>query len=198
MSMVEYSSSEKQPTGKQAIALTLIGLGLLLAGGVAIMLLISGAAKANPASSQYKSAVPAVVLYDAPEVAVQDLLGNPVSLSALRGKWVLVNHWATWCPPCKAEMPVLQDYHDDYKNQNFLIVAIDAGETSEQVAGFVKANQLTFPVWVDPDEKALRAFRETYLPSSYVIDPTGQVRLYWTGSVSREMLDKWLTPLLEE
>ncbi len=197
MAIDNVSTSETGHPGKRALALTMIGLGLMLAGGAALAMLIMGAVKANPVS-EYKLVIPAVVKYAAPEIAVQDLQGNPVSLAALRGKVVLVNNWATWCPPCKAEMPVLQAYYEDYKDQGFLIIAIDAGEASVDVTRYVDENELTFPVWVDPGETALRAFRETYLPSSYVIDAQGQVRLYWSGVVSREMLDKWLTPLLEE
>lgn len=196
--MADFNASEKTgPSGKHVLALILMGLGLLLVGGGALAALIMGAVKADPAAA-YESTIPAVVKYTAPEIAVQDLQGNPVSLAALRGKVVLVNNWATWCPPCKAEMPVLQAYYDDYKDQDFLIVAIDSGDTQDDVAQYVNKNGLSFPVWIDPGETALRAFRETALPSSYVVDAQGQVRLYWTGVVSREMLDKWLTPLLEE
>jgi peroxiredoxin len=66
------------------------------------------------------------------------------------------------------------------------------------VQEFIETYGLTFAVWLDPQEKAMQAFRNDYLPSSYVLDKTGAVRLTWTGAISREMLEKYVTPLLEE
>ena len=79
----------------------------------------------------------------------------------------------------------------------FMIVAISAGEPVGVVEDYVRRNRLTFPVWPDPEEKGLVAFSEQILPSSYVIDPTGQVVLYWSGAIDRKTLDEFLTPLLE-
>jgi peroxiredoxin len=125
-------------------------------------------------------------------------MGNPVSLSQFSGQVMLVNNWAIWCPPCKAEMPVLQTYYDDHKERGFTIIAIEAGEPVADVQAFTKQYGLTFPVWPDPSTKALVAFRNSSLPSSYVIDRSGQVRYTWTGAISRDMLEKYVTPLMEE
>jgi len=143
-------------------------------------------------------AKPQAVNFSVPVLALTDLEGNPVSLQNLQGGYVLVNHWATWCPPCDAEMPTLQKYYEDYRDLGFTIVAIDAGEPVEVVAQYVEQNGLSFPVWPDPEQAGMRALRENYLPSSYLIDPNGQVVLYWGGAISREMLDRYVTPLLEK
>jgi len=95
-------------------------------------------------------------------------------------------------------MPTLQAYFDAHRGQNFTLVGIEAGEPVEQVADFVQQNRLTFPIWPDLDQKALDAFHNDNLPSSYVVDKTGQVRFTWVGAASREMLEKYVTPLLEE
>lgn len=184
----------------QILAMFLMGVGLLILGGAAFMLLPSLAGNASGdagADSGYFSAAPAKVDFPAPELNLVDLQGRNVSLSDWRGRVVLVNHWATWCPPCKAEMPVLQAYYEDYKERGFTIVAIEAGEPVDEVAAYVQQQRLTFPVWPDPQQKAMRAFGEEYLPSSYVIDPDGRVVLYWNGAISRGMLEKYVTPLLE-
>ena len=136
--------------------------------------------------------------YAAPEFTVKDLQGNAVALLETRGKVVLVNNWATWCPPCKAEMPALQAYFDQHAGQDFTLVAISSGETAEVVADFVREYGLTFPVWVDEEQKAAVAFRNLGLPSSYVIDRDGTVRLAWNGAISLENLEKFVTPLLED
>jgi len=95
-------------------------------------------------------------------------------------------------------MPVLKDYFEDHNKQGFTIIGIEAGEHPSDVAAFVDDYQLTFPVWPDPTQKSLTAFRNGSLPNSYVIDRSGIVRLAWTGAISREILEQYVTPLLEE
>jgi len=127
-----------------------------------------------------------------------DLKGNPVSLADQQGQWVLVNNWATWCPPCKAEMPTLQAFYDDHRDQNFMLIAIEAGEPVAQVAEYVEKNDLQITVWPDPEQKVYDAFKNISLPTSWLIDPLGQIRLTWVGAIDRETLEKYVTPLLEE
>lgn len=121
-----------------------------------------------------------------------------MSLADYRGQFVLLNNWATWCPPCKAEMPALQQFFDDHRQQDFTIIAVDMAEPAALVEQFVAQNGLTFEVWLDPQEKVYQAFRNFSLPTSWLIDPQGQVRMTWSGAISREMLEKTITPLLEE
>lgn len=177
----------------RALSLALIGAGLLLLGALALLYL----PRVRAGSEKELSVVPSKVDYAAPELALTDLQGKPVSLADYRGQVVLVNHWATWCPPCKAEMPDLEAYYQDHRQQNFVVVAIEAGEPADEVAEFVRAYQLTFPIWLDPTLKAMAAFRYPGLPTSYVIDRQGNVVLVWTGAIQREALEKYVTPLLE-
>ena len=113
------------------------------------------------------------------------------------GKVVLVNNWATWCPPCKAEMPSLQKFYEAHSGEGFMIVAVNAGDDRAPVEQFVKEYGLTFRVWLDPDGAALDAFRNANLPSSYVVDRTGIIRYAWTGEISYEMLEKYITPVIQ-
>lgn len=193
----KYRSSSRP----QVLALGLIGAGLLLLGALGIVLIPKSGGGANSPSGgsggQFSS-VPVQVDFASPELALQDLDGSTVSLADFHDSVVLVNNWATWCPPCKAEMPTLQAFFDEHSRQHFTIIAIEAGETTSDVAQFVKQHGLTFPVWPDPDQKSIQAFRNMSLPNSYVIDRSGKVRLAWTGAVSRELLEQYVTPLLEE
>lgn len=194
--MSRRKQRRRQNASSHALGLGLIGAGLLLLGIVAWTLLPAWN-RASTSEAQ-ASAIPVEVNFAAPELYLSDLQGNPVSLTDYRGQVVLVNNWATWCPPCKAEMPALQAYYDKHRHQNFTIIAIEAGEPVAEVTAFVQQYRLTFPVWLDPGQKATAAFRNPGLPSSYVIDPKGNVRLAWTGAISGEMLEKYVTPLLEE
>lgn len=142
------------------------------------------------------SVVPMSVDYAAPELSLQNINGETESLANYRGEVVLVNNWATWCPPCKAEMPTLSAYYTDHHAEGFTIIAIEAGDPLEPVAQFVQSYDLKFPIWLDPNSASLRAFGNGNLPNSYVIDRTGTVRYAWTGEIDRTMLEKYVTPLL--
>jgi thiol-disulfide isomerase/thioredoxin len=109
---------------------------------------------------------------------------------------VLVNTWATWCPPCKAEMPTLVAFYNDHAPDGLMVVAIEAGESRDEVQKYVDQFQMPFHVWLDPNGASAAAFKNDYLPNSYVIDRSGTVRLTWTGQISRAMLDQYVVPLL--
>jgi cytochrome c biogenesis protein CcmG/thiol:disulfide interchange protein DsbE len=150
----------------------------------------------NTRDRQY--VVPVAVNYAAPDLSLKNINERIESLSDFKGQVVLVNNWATWCPPCKAEMPILVKFFNDHHNDGLAIVAIEAGEPREQVLQYVKNFEMPFTVWLDPNGKALTAFANQNLPSSYVLDRLGNVRYAWTGEISREMLDKYIVPLLSE
>jgi thiol-disulfide isomerase/thioredoxin len=174
----------------------LIGIGLLILGLVAFMILPKPGSSAD--SKDEFSAIPVAVEFSAPSLSLTDLQGNPVDLEDYLGQVILVNNWATWCPPCKAEMPTFEAFYQEHKVQGFTIVAIEAGQPQAEVANFVNSYKLSFPVWLDANNKALDAFRNQRLPNSYLIDRDGIVRLAWTGAISRQMLDKYVTPFLED
>jgi thiol-disulfide isomerase/thioredoxin len=175
--------------------MSLIGAGLLLIGFVSLFSLL----KTFPSRSEViaNGVVPVDVNFPAPDLVLQDLKGSPVSLADYRGKTVLVNNWATWCPPCRAEMPTLQSYYQDHRHQDFILVAIESGDPVEQVVEFANQLNLSFPIWIDLEMKAIQEFRNQALPNSYLIDKFGTVILAWSGATSRDNLEKYITPLLE-
>lgn len=151
---------------------------------------------APAASSQEFSTIPVKVDLPAPDLNLTTLDGANVSLSAFRGRVVLVNLWATWCPPCREEMPALQSFYDEHRSNGFILIAIDQGETSAEVNPFVEEFNLTFPVWLDPASQAGAAFNTMNLPSSYVIDRSGRIRLMWIGGISKANLDKYVPDVI--
>jgi thiol-disulfide isomerase/thioredoxin len=153
----------------------------------------------NQAPQTDLSAVPAQVSFPAPDLTLTDVQGVSRSLADYRGQVVLVNLWATWCPPCKEEMPVLQSFYDKYKEKGFVILAIDDGDPTADVLQFVKDYELTFPVWLDPTYQATdHAFHAPGLPTSFVIDRSGTIQLTWVGGIQSRMLEKYVAPLILE
>lgn len=184
--------------------LILIGSGLLLLGLVTGFLFFnpsesSGSSeKIDGRSRNQNSSVPAEVNFQPPNLELSDLQGNEVSLEDFKGKVILINNWATWCPPCKAEMPALEAFHRTHKDNGFVLIAIDAGDPPAEVAEFIEDYQLTFHVWLDPQNLALQAFKNNGLPNSYVIDKDFIVRLAWTGAISETALEEFVTPIIQE
>jgi cytochrome c biogenesis protein CcmG, thiol:disulfide interchange protein DsbE len=180
---------------QKTITIVLVGLGAV-AIVVAVFSSLMNTASNIPQGGY--STVPVEVNYPAPELALENLAGETQSLSDYGDKVVLLNNWATWCPPCKAEMPTLAAYYNEHATEGLMVVAIEAGEPKDQVQAFADQLKLPFTVWLDPNGASLNAFKNSALPNSYVIDRSGTVRLMWTGEITREMLEKYVTPLLGE
>ena len=194
--MEEKHNSTQNPKSHTPLLLTLIAAGVFLVGAALIPLLVHAQGTALESTGLIRP--PAVMDQAAPQLALIDLQGNPVSLDETRGKVVLVNNWATWCPPCQAEMPGLQAYYQAHSAQSFIIIAIESGEPANIVTDFVHQSKLTFPVWLDLHGAALESFKNWNLPSSYIIDRQGTLRLNWAGPVNQATLEKFVTPLLEK
>lgn len=194
---VSMTKSKKKYRRKQQRQFPVVPVvaGLFLIG-FAVLALTPPKAESSTASQN--SVVPMEVKYAAPKLSLQNIKGETESLADYLGSVLLVNNWATWCPPCKAEMPTLVEYHNVHKADGFSIIAVDAGETADVVSGFANSYGMNFPIWLDPDGEALKAFRNGTLPNSYVIDRNGTVRYAWTGEVSMVMLEEYVTPLIEE
>jgi peroxiredoxin len=175
------------------IPVLLLGLGLTLI--VASLILIFR--DAPPRTDLL--AVPVKVNYAAPELELTDTAGIPSSLASYRGQVVLVNLWATWCPPCKEEMPAFESYYRKYKDEGFVVVAINDGDPTPDVVKFVKDYGLSFPVWLDPRYIATeQAFKTLNLPSSFVIDRNGTIVLSWVGGINSKSLEQYVTPIIKE
>jgi len=134
--------------------------------------------------------------YLAPDFSLPSLGGQTVRLSDLRGKAVLLNFWATWCAPCRLEMPTMDKAYQEYKSRGLeiLAVSLDAGSNSV-VKNFMQELKLDFPVLLDPDMEVLRLYRMVGIPASFLIDKQGIVRHRevgyrdWTDPESRRLLE---------
>lgn len=172
-----------------------IGGGLVLAA-VAIFFVLLRQQKTSETADLL--AAPIQVNFPAPDLQLTDLTGRPVALADFKGQVVLYNAWATWCLPCREEMPILDAYYQAHRADGFVVLAIEDGSPIVDVAAYVKELGLTFPVWPDLQFQATKAFKVEYLPVSYVIDRSGTVRLKWVAAIKADLLEKYVTPLLQE
>ena len=180
-------------------SMLVFGAGLVLVGVAALMLWPRPEVSAGSLETSGVRTIPVEVDYKAPELSLFELSGREQSLADYHGKVVLVNLWATWCPPCKAEMPTLKAYYEAHQADGFVTIAINDGDPEDAVETFAQEYALTFPVWLDPEYVATeQAFKTSNLPSSFVIDRAGQVRLRWVGEIDRATLEKYVTPLILE
>lgn len=127
----------------------------------------------------------------APEFTLMDISGNEVMLSDYRGKVLLLNFWATWCAPCRLEMPELQERFVKL-DREFVVVGINFAEPEEIVRSYVKELGLTFPVLLDPDGEIQELYRVRNYPTSFFIDEQGTVRIQHIGILSASQLDRYL------
>ena len=190
---------KQQTSFQRTLAFIVIGIGLIAVGVAAMTLLtLRHSLWSQAGRTAESSAVPDQADYPAPDLILNDLDGNPRSLSDYLGQVALVNMWATWCPPCVEELPTLNSFYNDYAVDGFVIIGIDDGEELGVVKDYVAQQGLIFPIWVDPSYLSERAFNTMNLPSSFLIDRQGQVRLQWVGAISRAMLEKYVVPIIEE
>lgn len=109
-------------------------------------------------------------LVEAPNVIGTDPEGNTIRLSDFRGKVVFLNFWATWCVPCRLEMPAMERLYREFKGQGLMVLAVNFQEDAGTVRAFVRELKLTFPVVLDPKGTAAMAYAVRGLPATYLID----------------------------
>lgn len=128
-----------------------------------------------------------------------DLDGNPIRLADLRGRPVWINFWATWCPPCQEETPVLRDMHAKYEDDGLALVAISVQETTpEDVRAYVERYDLRYTIGFDATSAIFHTYRAFVLPTQLFIDRDGVIRNVVLGQVTRAQADAILAPLVAE
>jgi cytochrome c biogenesis protein CcmG/thiol:disulfide interchange protein DsbE len=122
--------------------------------------------------------------------------GGSGSVSDYRGRWVLVNFWASWCVPCREEAPALERFQQRHGDGGFTILGIDSRDLTGDGRAFVRRYGLTYPQLRDGDGDLAHEFGTTGVPENYLIDPQGKVRLLVRGPITEEYLDQEVAPLL--
>lgn len=136
-----------------------------------------------------------------PPLILKDLNGKTVNLKDYRGQVVLINFWATWCPPCRAEMPSMQRLKEKMAGKPFAILAVDMGETQDVVRAYIREIKTDFTVLLDKDGHALKAWKVFAFPTSYVVDAQGKIRYglfgasEWDEAGTVEKITRLLPPV---
>jgi cytochrome c biogenesis protein CcmG/thiol:disulfide interchange protein DsbE len=132
------------------------------------------------------------------DFTLENLAGDDVSLSALRGQVVLVNFWATWCAPCRAEIPGFEQVYQTYKDSGFVVLGVNLQESRDQVEPFVDAMDVTYPILLDQSGDVTQVYRTLGLPMSILVTPEGLVHTRHVGFLSDSTLENYLRELLPE
>ncbi|MFD2117384.1 TlpA disulfide reductase family protein [Paenibacillus yanchengensis] len=131
----------------------------------------------------------------APDFVLESLDGEERKLSDYRGKKVILNMWATWCPPCREEMPDMQKMHEQHGDSDIAIVAVNLTSSEqkiEDITEFVEEYGLTFPILLDPKDQVAGRYQVTSIPTSYILDAEGKIQQKVVGPMSFEMMSELL------
>jgi len=131
---------------------------------------------------------------DVPEFVVEMFDGQKINIKDLKGKIVLINFWATWCPPCQEELKRVQkEIIDRFKGKDFVFLAISREESKEQVKKFRERNGYTFPMGLDPERKIYSKFATATIPRNFIIDKKGkivEIEVGYTKEAFAKMIEK--------
>lgn len=138
-----------------------------------VAMAVSATAVADNKTGVYK--LPAVKPFTAIDFRLKGEDGKQYALSQFRGKLVIINFWATWCPPCREEMPSMERAWQKLKNHNIMFLAVNVGETEEEIFSFTATYPVSFPLLMDRNGSLAKQYPMVGLPTTYIVSPDGKV-----------------------
>lgn len=133
----------------------------------------------------------------APDFTLVDLEDNQVSLSDFRGKTVFVNFWATWCPPCRAEMPEMEAVYQEYKDKGVVMIGVDIRETKEEVLQYVQEGGYSWIFVLDTTGEVTTNYKIQAIPTSFFLDREGTIRAVNIGAMTKRTMEAALAKAME-
>ena len=167
----------------------LIAAGLLLAAFVLVPFFRSDTSRPSGPSGMAGTS--------APVFALLDDRGATVSLEQYKGHVVLMNLWASWCPPCRAEMPDLQRLSEQYRRSGLVVVGVNEGESPERARAFADSLRIKFPIWIDDQQRYGRLYAALGMPTTIVIGRDGQVVKGFDGALTFTQMQDAVGPYLK-
>jgi len=172
---------------RRTLGYAMIAAGALLSLLIVVLLILS---------TRSQPLAPPKVGAPLGDFTLQNLNGENVSLKNYAGKTVLINIWASWCGPCRAEMPYLEEYYSAHRDQGFTILALNAGESRDTAAAYIEEIGATFPVVLDPRKEVVSQLGVNNYPTSILIGADGVVKAVRIGLLTPELLERTVTPHL--
>lgn len=161
--------------------------------GVAIVQAMDKKAEPDIASQEAANMGGLKVGAKAPDFELKTLAGDTVKLSDLKGKKVMLNFWATWCPPCKAEMPAMEEFHKEAGDE-VVILAVNI-DPHLDVKAFVDENGITFPIPLDVEDKVNETYQVLSIPTTYFIDTKGNIGNKYIGAMNLDAMKQYTQDL---
>jgi len=186
-------------TGNSTRATLLIlggGLFIGLAIGAVVFFGFPAVQAINPTPAVTSVEPAPIVGSTAPDFTLANTQGRQITLSKLKGQPVLINFWATWCGPCRVEMPAIEAAYQKYKGDGLAVLAVDAGETEKEVKEFGAALGLTFDLLLDPTMSVNDAYRVRAYPSSFFVGRDGTIVAMQIGTMTEGQLAENLDQIL--
>jgi peroxiredoxin len=192
----QNSRAENSSTSNKIWLYANLGLALLLIlAGTGMLLWVGKESASNNTPSrasqfaQHQGKV-------APDFSLPALTGEKISLDDYAGQVVLINLWATWCPPCKAEMPTLNTFYETHKEQGFVVLAVNNQEDVTTVNSYIQEKGFSFPVLLDTQAEMIALYQVQGLPTTFIIDRNGQIQHIQVGEITEQQLESIVGPLL--
>lgn len=172
-------------------AIFLLG-GLLLGVGLGLVVYFSG--QGGPTDAQGTRSRPPTVGSTAPDFSLPVLGGNTQVLSDLQGTPVLINFWATWCTPCKEEMPLLEEVSKQHDGE-LVVLGVNAGENEAQITPFLQEVKISFPILLDESEAVTDLYFVRNFPITFFIDDAGVIRAMHLGTLQENQINRYLATI---
>jgi peroxiredoxin len=190
-------SAPRQKKIQQSKILLAVALILILGGVGSFIWLSWETAVSQPSTNSYGAPALAQQGSTAANFALAALDAEGIALSDYEGEVVILNFWATWCPPCRAEMPGLNRFYEAHKDEGMVLLAINEEERAETVRPFIQANNFTFPVLLDLQGQVAQQYSTRSFPTTFIIDRDGVIQHVQTGEISERELEAIVLPLLQ-
>ncbi len=169
----------------------------LIASGIVALVVIGVIAVYWQSGTTQRSIGPASLSGSrAQSFAVQELDGPVRSLNDFRGRIVVLNLWASWCPPCRAELPDLQRLYDTYRARKLAVIAVNEGESADRARAFARALHIQLPVLLDQNQSYGRVYAALGLPTTIIINSSGTVVQGFDGALTFDQMKAAVAPLL--
>lgn len=178
--------------------LMLLAAVFLILGGIATLVWLGWqTAVPKPTTNSYGAPALAQQGGTVTDFSIASLSGGNIALSDFAGEVVIMNFWATWCPPCRAEMPGLNRFYEAHRDEGLVLLAINEEEGVETVRPFIQANDFSFPVLLDLQGRVAQQYSTRSFPTTFIIDREGAIQHVQTGEISEDELARIVLPMLQ-